>query len=195
MKIFKAYDIRGIYPDEINEEIMEKIGRAFADFIQGKKIAVGKDMRTSSPSLFEAFCKGITSQGKDVIDFGLTSTPMTYFACNHLNADASAMITASHNPKEYNGAKFTRQKAIPISGDTGIKEIEKKVLNNEFKESTEKGEIIQENILEAYKKHLLSFVKDIKPLKVVVDCANGMGSQAFTLIKYSIPIETITLYY
>jgi phosphomannomutase len=195
MKIFKAYDIRGIYPSEINEEIMEKIGRAFADFIEGNKIALGHDMRISSPSLFGSFAKGITSQGKDVIDFGLTSTPMSYFASNYLKADGAAMITASHNPKEYNGAKFTRETAIPISGATGIKTIENKVEKNDFKLSAEKGNISKEDIKDAYKTHLLSLVKNISGLKVVVDCANGMGSQDFSLIKDDMDIEFIPLYF
>lgn len=195
MVIFKAYDIRGIYPSEINDEIMEKIGKAFADFIPGKKIAVGYDMRISSPALFSAFAKGVISQGKDVIDFGLTSTPMSYFACNYLKADGCAMITASHNPKEYNGVKLSREKAIPISGDTGIKEIEEKVKNNDFKESSVQGKIIKKDVMVAYKKHLLSFVKDIKNLRVVVDCSNGMGSQDFSLIQKELNIEVIPLYF
>ncbi|MBD3164255.1 phosphomannomutase/phosphoglucomutase [Candidatus Woesearchaeota archaeon] len=195
MGIFKAYDIRGLYPEEINEKVMEKIGKAFADFISGKKIAVGYDMRLSSRSLFEAFAKGVISQGKDVIDFGLTSTPMSYFACNFLNADGCAMITASHNPKEYNGVKFTREKAIPVSGDTGIKEIEEKVANSDFKDVSGQGKIEKKDVKEAYKKHLLSFVKDVKGLKVVVDCANGMGSQDFSLIKRGIGVDVIPLYF
>ncbi|MCK5283421.1 MAG: phosphomannomutase/phosphoglucomutase [Nanoarchaeota archaeon] len=195
MGIFKAYDIRAIYPNEINEEIMEKIGKAFADFIDGNKIAVGYDMRLSGKSLSSAFVKGITAQGKDVLDFGLTSTPMSYFASNYLKADGTTMITASHNPKEYNGAKFTREKAIPISGDTGIKEIEKKVMDNDFKYVEKQGKIIKYDIKEAYKDHLLSFAKDIKKLKVVVDCANGMGSQDFSLIQDELPIEVIPLYF
>lgn len=194
MAIFKAYDIRGIYPEQINEEIMEKTGRAFADFIEGDNIAVGYDMRLSSESLFEAFAKGIIKQGKNVLDFGLTSTPMSYFAVNHLKADGCAMITASHNPKEYNGAKFTREKAIPISGDTGIKEIEEKVKNDDFKDIERQGQIIKKDIKEAYKKHLLSFLEDVKGLKIVVDGSNGMGSQDFTFIKDNLDIDIVSLF-
>jgi len=195
MGIFKAYDVRGIYPTEINEEIMEKIGRAFADFISGNKIAVGYDMRASGEKLFTSFVEGVTKQGKNVINFGLTSTPMSYFACNFLNADGCAMITASHNPQEYNGVKFTREKAVPISGETGIEEIEKKVIECNFKDVNVEGSLDSEEVKEAYKKHLLSFVKSIKRLKVVVDCANGMGSQDFCLIKDSIPIDLVPLYF
>jgi phosphomannomutase len=195
MGIFKAYDIRGVYDTEINEELMGKIGKAFADFISGKRIAVGRDMRVSGPKLFDAFVKGVISQGKDVADFGLTSTPMSYFACNFLKADACAMITASHNPKEYNGVKFTREDAIPISGATGIKEIEEKVMSNTFKDVSEKGTITKEEVKEAYKKHLLSFAEGIKGLKVVVDCANGMGSQDFSLVKDDLDIELVPLFF
>ncbi len=193
MRIFKAYDIRGTYPSQINEEMMEKIGRAFADFIEGEKIAVGRDMRVSSPQLFDAFVKGILTQGKDVIDFGLTSTPMTYFACNHLKADASAMITASHNPKEDNGVKFTRSGAIPISGDTGIKEIEAKVLANDFKEVPEPGKVIKEDVKDAFREFLLGFAKEISGLKIVVDGSNGMGAQDFSIIQKDLPIDITTL--
>lgn len=195
MGIFKAYDIRGIYPSEIDEKIMEKIGRAFADFIPGKKIAVGYDMRISSPALFSAFAKGVIAQGKNVINFGLTSSPMSYFACNYLNADGSVMITASHNPKEYNGVKLTREEAIPISGDTGIKEIEEKVMNDDFRDVSVKGMIIEEDIKDAYREHLIGFIKGINKLKVVVDCANGMGSQDFSLIQDELDIEVIPLYF
>jgi phosphomannomutase len=120
---------------------------------------------------------------------------MTYFACNHLKADASAMITASHNPKEYNGAKFTREKAIPISEDTGIKEMEKKVNAEDFKHSAKKGAIIKKEIKNAYKNHILSFAKEIKNLKVVVDCANGMGSQDFSIIQDELDIRVVPLYF
>jgi phosphomannomutase len=120
---------------------------------------------------------------------------MAYFACNYLNADACAMITASHNPKEYNGVKFTKQKAIPISEDTGIKEIERKVKNNDFKKSKKKGKIEKIIVEEAYKKHLFSFVKGIKNLKVVADCANGMGSKDFSLIERSLAIRLVPLFF
>src|SRR3989338_5744925 len=108
MQIFKAYDVRGIYPKELNEESAFNIGRAFADYMNAWVILLGRDMRLSSDSLFISIVKGITSQGIDVIDIGVVSTPMSYFACAFLKADASIMITASHNPKDYNGFKFTR---------------------------------------------------------------------------------------
>jgi phosphomannomutase len=194
-EIFKAYDIRGIYPSEINEELMEKIGRAFADFIQGDKIAVGYDMRLSSEKLKDAFINGILKQGKNVIDFGLSSTPSSYFACTYLKADGCGMITASHNPKEYNGVKFTRENAIPISGDTGIKEIELKVKNNDFKKVESVGKLTTVNISMEYKSHLKSMIRNIEGLKIVVDAANGMGSQEFLSVQNDIQADITNLYF
>src|SRR3989344_503238 len=127
-KIFKAYDIRGTFPDQLNSESAYLIGRAFVSFLKCKQVVVGRDMRLSSDELFNSLSKGITDQGAKVIDIGLSSTPMMYFAVKHLNADSGINITASHNPKEFNGFKLVREKAIPISGDTGIQEIKKLVL-------------------------------------------------------------------
>src|SRR3989339_185313 len=123
--IFKAYDIRGIYPEQLNEETAEKIGRAFVNFLKAEKIVIARDMRPHSVPLFNALAKGITEQGADVIDIGLCSTPMSYHANGKLGADGSIMITASHNPAEYNGLKLCRESAIPVSGATGIADIEK----------------------------------------------------------------------
>jgi len=195
MSIFKAYDIRGVYPKELNEEIAYSIGKAFADFMNVseiakpisehaqkptvfdiKKILIGRDMRLSSDSLFRSLSQGIIEQGCDVINIGLCSTPMCYFACNFLKADASIMITASHNPKEYNGFKFTRKQAIPISADTGIKEIEKLFEKNKFKKAIKKGEMTRKEIMNDYVKHVLKFIKNKNAkLKVVIDCGNGIG--------------------
>jgi phosphomannomutase len=194
-EIFKAYDIRGIYPSEINEELMEKIGRAYADFISGQNIAVGHDMRVSSEKLKDAFIKGVLKQGKNVLSFGLSSTPGSYFACTYLKADGCAMITASHNPKEYNGVKFTRENAIPISGDTGIKDIEKKIINNDFKEVEHQGKLQIIDISQAYKQHLKLMIKNIKGLNVVVDAANGMGSQEFLSVQNEMDIDCTNLYF
>ena len=150
--IFKAYDIRGIYGRDLTEEIAYKIGRALVQYINKPNIVVGIDMRESSKPLFEALAKGITEQGGTVIDIGLCSTPMFYFAVNFLKVDGGVMITASHNPKEYNGFKFTREKAIPISGDTGIKDIEKLAKNNKFKEPKKKGKVVDADRVDEKKK-------------------------------------------
>ncbi|MDO8481140.1 MAG: phosphomannomutase/phosphoglucomutase [Nanoarchaeota archaeon] len=195
MPLFKAYDVRGVYPSEINEAVMEDIGRAFADFIKGKKVAVGYDMRLSSPALFKAFVRGVLRQGKDVLDFGLTSTPMSYFACAYLKADGCAMITASHNPKEYNGVKFTKKSAVPIAGDTGLEEMGRIVERKSFKSVSGHGKVIKKEVKAAYAKHLLKSSKGIKPLTVVVDAANGMGSQEFSLIEKKLPLKVTRLYF
>lgn len=193
---FKAYDVRGIYPEEINEALMENIGKAFANFIKGDTIAVGHDARISSPSLHEAFIKGVISQGKDVIDFGLTSTPMSYFASTFLKTSGTAMITASHNPKEYNGVKFCLSNALPVSGSTGLKEIEQKARSDNFNDSDKLGVVKKINITADYKNSLLKRIKPSnKKLKVVVDPANGMGSQDYQLVEKNLPVNTIPLYF
>ena len=196
MSIFKAYDIRGIYPEQLNEEIAYKIGRAFVEFLKCKNVVVGRDMRISSDSLFDALTNGITDQGADVIDIGLSTTPMLYFAVGNHGFDSGLMITASHNPKEYNGIKFTREKAIPIGEDTGIKEIEKLVEKNDF-EKYEKGRIIKKDILEDYVDFVLSFVdvKKIKPLKVVMDASNGMAGMIVPKVFEKIGIDIIPMYF
>ena len=198
MSIFKAYDVRGVYPNELNEEIAYKVGRAFVTFLKVNKVAVSQDMRKSSNSLKKELIKGITDQGADVIEVnGLCSTPRSYFACWFLKTPGSIMVTASHNPRKYNGFKFTREKAIPISGDTGIKDIEKLVLKNKFKEPKKKGKIIKKDITQDYKKHILNFInpKKIKPLKVVIDAGNGMGGKDMELLLGKLPLKVIKMYF
>lgn len=174
--IFKAYDIRGIYPEQLNEKTAEKIGKAFVSFLGAKKIVVGMDMRPHSIPLFNALAKGITDMGADVINIGLCSTPMSYFANGTLGADGSIMITASHNTKEWNGFKLCRKEAIPISGLTGIADIEALVLADKFTPAADKGKISQADVSEGYAKFLKSHAKLNKKLKIVVDYANAMGS-------------------
>src|SRR3989338_442070 len=195
MSIFKAYDIRGIYPKELDEDIAYKIGRATAYFLKVKQIVVGRDVRFSGPKLFGALTKGINDQGVDVIDIGLCSSPMLYFAVNFLKAKGSVMVTASHNPKEYNGFKFTREKAIPISGDTGIKDIEKLVSVGKFKDIKKRGKVIKEDILKDYAKFVLGFAKKVKPLKVVIDTANGMGGLEAPKVFEKLPCKVVPLFF
>ncbi len=198
MSIFKAYDVRGVYPSELDEKLAYKIGRAFVTFLKVKKVAVSQDMRKSSKSLKKELIRGITDQGADVIEVkGLCSTPRSYFACWFLKAPSSIMVTASHNPGNYNGFKFTREKAIPISGDTGIKDIEKLVLENKFKNVKKKGNVIKKDIISDYKKHILKFidVKRLKPLKVVIDAGNGMGGKDIELVLDKLPLKVIKMYF
>lgn len=174
--IFKSYDIRGIYPTEINEAIVEKIGNAFAKYLNAKKIVVGHDMRSHSKGLFDALTKGMNSAGADVINIGLCSTPMTYFANGTLKADGSIMITASHNTAEWNGLKPCRANVVPISGKTGIKDIEKIVKEGSWYEAPIKGKVIDYDISPEYGAHIKKFSKLNRKLKVVADFANSMGS-------------------
>ena len=173
--IFKAYDIRGIYPSDINADVAYAIGRAYITFTGAKKVVIGRDMRPHSQQLFDGLSRGITDQGADVIDIGLSSTPQSYFANGTLKADGSVMITASHNPGEWNGMKLCRANAVPISGATGIMDIQKIVENRAWNEPDAKGSISTYDIKAEYKAFLRSFGKLDRKLKVVVDYANAMG--------------------
>ncbi|MBR7120971.1 MAG: phosphomannomutase/phosphoglucomutase [Lentisphaeria bacterium] len=173
--IFKAYDIRGVYPADINADIAYAIGRAYITFTGAKKVVIGRDMRPHSQQLFEGISKGITDQGADVIDLGLSSTPQSYFANGTLKADGSVMITASHNPGEWNGFKLCKADAVPISGATGIMDIQKIVEEKSWPDSPVKGSISTYDITGKYGEFLRSFAKLDRKLKVVVDYANAMG--------------------
>jgi len=175
--IFRAYDIRGIYPEEINENAAYLIGRAYVKFLGKKnpKIVVGRDNRFSSPVLFKNLVSGIINSGANVIDIGLAITPMLYFTVAHFKYDGGVSITASHNPAQYNGFKFVREKAIPISEKTGLKEIKKLALAGKFKIKG-KGKVLRKKVLKEYIAfNLKDFdLEAIKPLKIVIDTANAV---------------------
>lgn len=174
--IFKAYDIRGIYGDTLTDEIMLNVGRSFATFLNCKRIIVGRDMRPHSTPLFEALSDGLIRQGADVVDIGLCSTPMLYYAAGKLEGDAGIMITASHNPGEWNGAKMTREQAIPISGATGIKDIERIIKKDAYNALAEKpGTVSHHDIGPLYSEHVRTSANLARPVRVAVDMANGMG--------------------
>lgn len=174
--IFKAYDIRGIVGKTLTEELALKIGRAFAGFLSCRNVVVGQDMRISSDAMFKALAQGLTMQGANVVQLGLCSTPMSYFANGRLGADGSIMITASHNPPEWNGFKLCRDRAIPISGDTGIKDVEQKVLQNEFAPARARpGKIKKYDILPEYIDHIGQLAALKRPVKIACDFANSMG--------------------
>ncbi len=181
--IFKAYDIRGIYPSDINEDIAYAVGRAYITFTGAKKVVIGRDMRPHSQQLFEGIARGITDQGADVIDLGLSSTPQSYFANGTLKADGSIMITASHNPGEWNGFKLCKADAVPISGATGIMDIQKIAESRAWSEPAAKGSISTYDITGQYADFLRSFAKLDRKLKVVVDYANAMGLYEIAGIK------------
>ena len=173
--IFKAYDIRGIYPADLDAAMAEAIGRAFVTFTGARKIVVGRDMRPHSDDLFQGLARGLTGQGADVIDLGLCSTPMSYFANGTLRADGGIMITASHNPGEWNGFKLCRADAVPISGATGIADIQRIVETRSWPTSSRTGTVSRYDIAPEYGKFLRSFARMDRKLKVVVDYANAMG--------------------
>ena len=185
MGIFKAYDIRGIYGTELTEDVFYRIARAYARFLGSpKKIVVARDCRKSSDSLFEAFAKGLNDLGVDVIDVGMASTPMSYFANGTLKPDGSVMITASHNTKEWNGCKLCRAGAVPISGATGIKDIERMVMDGDLGEdAVVKGTIRRVDVSAAYADHVRTFERMAKPLRIACDFANGMGIAESVALK------------
>ncbi len=182
--IFKAYDIRGVYPSQLDESLAYKLGRGYASFIlkensKAKEIVVGSDMRISSPALKKELIKGLNDSGLDVIDIGLASTPTFYFAVAYYGYDGGIQVSASHNPKEYNGFKIVREKAFPVGKNTGIFEIRDIILKDEFVKSEKKGIITEkENILKDLLDDQLSDidVSKIKKFKIVADAANSMGS-------------------
>ena len=176
MSIFKAYDIRGVYGKDLDEAIFEKIARAYAKFAGVKKVVVARDCRKSSDSLFAAFTKGLTDVGVDVLDIGLASTPMSYFANGTLKADGSVMITASHNTKEWNGCKLCKANAVPISGATGIKDIERLVMTGDLgDDAAVKGTITKVDVSAEYAEHVKKFAHMKRPLHLALDFGNGMG--------------------
>jgi phosphomannomutase len=203
--IFKAYDIRGLVPAQLNEEIARKIGIAFQfvlddeDRANGNAVVVSRDMRSHSPGLEKALIDGLTAGGLDVIEIGLSTTPMNYFAISHLKSAGGVQVTASHNPAEYNGFKFSRHGARPVSGDHGIALMEEKVKSGDLPEATvtgKAGTVTQADVFEDYSRHVLSFLRGAegKRLKVVVDAANGMGTIDRSILE-AMNIELIPLFF
>src|SRR6478672_8601304 len=157
--IFKAYDVRGLYPSEVNEEGARAIGAAFVAYLQAKRIAVGRDMRLSSPALAAAFIDGATSQGTDVVDYGMIPTDMLYFAVARDGHDGGVEITASHNPKQYNGMKLVGKEARPLSGDAGISDIRDMIANDRLPApAATRGQVTSQNALDRYVEHVMSFI-------------------------------------
>jgi phosphomannomutase len=195
--IFKAYDVRGVYGETLTDETAYRIGRAVAQVLHVAQIAVGRDMRLSSPQVAGALIRGITDQGVDVVDLGLTTTDELYFAVGKFNFPAGAMVTASHNPGKYNGIKFCRAQAFPISLDTGLSDIRDLAVSGQFAQPAHKGEIIKRDVTDDFVKHALSFidVSKIKPLKVVIDAGNGMAGLIMPKVFQYLPCELVPLYF
>src|SRR6185295_6841156 len=176
--IFKAYDIRGLYPQEVDEDAARLIGRGFVAYLKAKRIAVSRDMRLSSPSVAAAFIEGATAQGADVVDYGMMGTDMLYFAVARDGHDGGVQITASHNPKEYNGIKMVRKEAFPLSGDAGIGDIRDMIAGGTLPEPAgPRGALSQRDVVDDYIAHVLTFVDPslIKPFNVVLDAGSGMA--------------------
>ena len=195
--IFKAYDVRGIYGEDLTDVIAYRIGRAAAQYLNVSQIAVGRDMRLSSPQLAAALIRGITDQGNDAIDLGMTTTDELYFAVGKFSYPAGVMITASHNPGQYNGMKFCRAQAFPISLETGLADIRDLAISGNFVEPAHKGQVIRRDVFDDYVQHALSFidVSKVKPLKVVIDAGNGMAGMVMPHVFKHLPCELVPLYF
>jgi phosphomannomutase len=201
--IFKAYDVRGLYPSQLDETRAREIGLAFQfvldaeDRANGNTVVVSRDMREHSPSLMAALTGGLTAGGLDVLDIGLATTPMNYFAVGHEKAAGGVQTTASHNPAEYNGFKFSRHEARPVSGDHGIALMGEKVKTGDLPKAAQPGSVRTGEIFDAYSEHVLSFLKpgsESRRLKVAVDAANGMGT-IYRPILEAAGIELVPLYF
>ncbi len=176
MKAFHAYDIRGVYNQDFNKEDVYKIGFFLPGLLKANKVLIGRDVRESSPEIYEYLCRGITDSGADVFDAGLATTPMVYWATAKFKFDASVMITASHNPKEYNGLKVSKTDALPVGYDTGLGELEEKVLKSKSISPVQnKGKIQAIEVKSAYLEFLKTYKKDFLNLKIAIDGSNGMA--------------------
>lgn len=192
--IFKAYDIRGVYPAQIDGALAEKIGYAVGIVLGAGEIAVGGDMRLSTPELKQGLIEGLLSTGANVTDIGRVTTPMTYFAVGKFKFGGGVMVTASHNPAQYNGFKICRADAYPVSYDSGIAEVEKIATSGKIKPAAKKGVLKKKEVLAAYRDHVLSFAKNIASLKVVADAGNGMEGVTLPLIFEKLPCQFTGLY-
>jgi len=196
-KIVKAYDIRGVYPTELDEAQARDLGRALVDYLNCKQVVIGRDMRVSSEPLFAAFAEGVTMQGADAVDIGLVSTDALYFAVGKYGYDAGVMITASHNPKQYNGLKLCKKDAVPLSGDEGLRQMQDLVNKNDLRSQKTKGKTVQKNIDDDYIDYCLTFidVKKLKPYKIAVDAGNGMAGKTVAALFKKVPGTLVPLYF
>jgi phosphomannomutase/phosphomannomutase/phosphoglucomutase len=194
---FKAYDIRGRIPDELNDDVAYRVGNATAEFLDAKRIVLGRDIRQSSDELADAVTRGLAEAGVEVLDIGLGGTEMVYFATGHLEADGGIMVTASHNPADYNGLKLVRVESRPISGDTGLEDIRKIAEGDQRRVAASPGSRTTVDIGKAYREKLLSFVDvdKLKPLKIVVNAGNGGAGLTIDALESSLPIEFIKIHH
>jgi phosphomannomutase len=197
-KVFKAYDIRGIHPAELDEDGAYAIGRAYVEQFEPRRIAVGRDMRVSSPSMAAALIRGVTDAGADVLDLGLVGTEMVYFAVGELELDGGVAVTASHNPKEYTGMKIVRGGALPVGGDSGLLDIRDRAMAlGDASDGQALGQVQEYDVWPAYVERVLSFVdvSAIRPLRVVIDAANGMAGVMLPPVLERLPIEAVPYFF
>ena len=194
---FKAYDVRGRVPGELDEDVAYRVGRAYAEFVGARRVAVGRDIRLSSPALAAALTRGLTDSGVDVLDIGVVGTEIVYFATFHEKLDGGIMVTASHNPPDYNGMKMVREESRPISADTGLKDIQAIAERESFREPGRKGTVETVDIRPAYIEHLLGYVdrNALKPLKIVVNAGNGGAGPIVDLLEPHLPFEFVKLHH
>ena len=199
---FKAYDVRGKLGEELNEDVAYRIGRAYGQHFNAKRVVVGGDIRLTSESLKQALAKGLMDSGTDVINIGMTGTEEIYFAAFHLDVDGGIEVTASHNPMDYNGMKFVSRGAKPVSRSTGLEEIQKFAETQNFKDITSRGSLTEHSILNDYVEHILGYINlaEIKPLKLVVNAGNGAAGHVIDAIEacfnaQSIPVEFIKIHH
>ncbi len=188
---FKAYDVRGRIPDELNPDAVYRIGRAYAAWLRPRRVAVGRDIRPSSEEFANALISGLTESGVDVVDIGLCGTECVYFATATLGLDGGVMVTASHNPPDYNGLKFVREQAKPVSGDTGLQEIRKLAEAGEFTDPARPGKVEFEDIRLPWRDHVLSYVEGTKlaSLSIVCNAGNGGAGQYLDLLEGGLPFR------
>ncbi len=194
---FKPYDVRGRVPDQLNEDVAYRIGRAFAVWLKPKNVVVGYDIRLTSESLCKALAQGLLDSGVDVINIGQCGTEEIYFATSHLQTSGGIVVTASHNPKDYNGMKLVREDSKPISGDTGLNEIKAIAEEGKFPPPSRSGRLTQEDTKQAYVEHLLSYidVAKLKPLKLVVNAGNGGAGAIVDLLEPHLPFKFIKVHH
>jgi phosphomannomutase len=196
-KVFKAYDVRGIYPSELDEVGAYAVGRAYVEQFEPKTIAVGRDMRASSPSMASAVIQGAADGGAEVKNIGMVGTEMLYFGVGELDLDGGVMVTASHNPKEYTGMKIVRRGALPVGGDSGLLEIRERTQKIESPELVDEPPAESVDIYAAFVNRVLSFIDadDVKPLRVVIDAGNGMAGAMLPPILERLPVEAVRCFF
>ena len=194
--IFKAYDIRGLYPDQLDEEVAHRAGRAFVTLLDARSIVVAHDMRSSSEPLSAAFISGAATQGSDVIDMGLATTDMLYYASGSLDMPG-VVFTASHNPAKYNGIKMVRAGALPVGSESGMDEIKHMVASGEFPRPPRLGQIERRDLMPAFVQHVLSFVDvaSLRPLTIVIDAGNGMAGLSVPRVFEKLPFHVVPLFF